>query len=75
MVRPVRARENTACDRQALYKEVARILNLPDVKERLVSTGHEVVASTPEQFSEKQKREVERFRKIIVESGMQQIDG
>ena len=60
---------------QALYKEVARILNLPDVKERLVSTGHEVVASTPEQFTEKQKREVERFRKIIVESGMQQIDG
>jgi len=57
---------------QALYKEVARILNLPDVKERLVATGHEVVASTPEQFSEKQKREVERFRKIIVESGMTQ---
>jgi tripartite-type tricarboxylate transporter receptor subunit TctC len=60
---------------QAYYKEIARILNLPDVKERLVSTGHQVVASTPEQFSEKQKREVERFRKIIVESGMQQIDG
>jgi tripartite-type tricarboxylate transporter receptor subunit TctC len=60
---------------QALQKEVARILNLPDVKERLVSTGHEIVASTPEQFTEKQKREVERFRKIVVESGMQQIDG
>jgi tripartite-type tricarboxylate transporter receptor subunit TctC len=60
---------------QAIYKEVSRILNLPDVKARLVSTGHEVVASTPEQFTEKQKREVERFRKIIVESGMQQIDG
>jgi tripartite-type tricarboxylate transporter receptor subunit TctC len=60
---------------QALYKEVARILNLADVRERLVSTGHQVVASTPEQFSEKQKREVERFRRIIVESGMQQIDG
>ena len=57
---------------QALYKEVARILNLPDVKERLTATGHEVVASTPEQFTEKQKREVERFRKIIVESGMTQ---
>jgi tripartite-type tricarboxylate transporter receptor subunit TctC len=57
---------------RALQKEVARILNLPDVKERLVATGHEVVASTPEQFTEKQKREVERFRKIIVESGMTQ---
>jgi tripartite-type tricarboxylate transporter receptor subunit TctC len=60
---------------QALYKEVARILNLPDVKERLVSTGHEVVASTPEHFTEKQKREVERFRKIILESGMPRIEG
>jgi tripartite-type tricarboxylate transporter receptor subunit TctC len=60
---------------QAFYKEVARILALPDVKERLVSTGHEVVASTPEQFTQKQKREVERFRKIVIESGMQQIGG
>jgi tripartite-type tricarboxylate transporter receptor subunit TctC len=57
---------------QALQKEVARILHLPDVKERLVATGHEIVASTPEQFTEKQKREVERFRKIILESGMTQ---
>ena len=60
---------------QALHREVARILNLPDVKERLVSTGHEIVASTPEQFTERQRREVERFRRIVVESGMQQIDG
>ena len=56
---------------QALYKEVARIVNLPDVKERLTATGHEVVASTPEQFTEKVKREVEMYRKIILESGMQ----
>ncbi|MGZ8203138.1 MAG: Bug family tripartite tricarboxylate transporter substrate binding protein [Burkholderiales bacterium] len=58
---------------QALYKEVARILNLPEVKDRLVATGHQVVASTPEQFSEKQKREVERFRKIVIESKMTQL--
>ncbi len=57
---------------QAYYREVARIINLPDVRERLVATGHEVIGSTPEQFSDKVKREVEKFRRIILESGMQQ---
>ncbi len=57
---------------QAYYREVARIINLPEIRERLVATGHEVIGSTPEQFSDKVKREVEKFRKIILESGMQQ---
>jgi len=56
---------------QLLAREVTRIINLPDVRERLVATGHEVIGSTPEQFSAKVKREVEKFRKIILESGMQ----
>ena len=55
---------------QALYREVSRIVSLPETRERLVSTGHHVVNSTPEQFSDKVKREVEKFRKLIVESGM-----
>ena len=57
---------------QALYREVARIVALPEVRERLVATGHEVIGSTPEQFGEKVRRDVEKFRKIILESGMQQ---
>jgi tripartite-type tricarboxylate transporter receptor subunit TctC len=57
---------------QRLYQEVARIINLPEVKERLVATGHAVVGSTPQQFQAKVKRDVERYRKIILESGMQQ---
>ncbi len=57
---------------QALYREVVRIIKLPEISERLVATGHEVIGSTPEQFTEKVKREVEKYRKIILESGMQQ---
>lgn len=57
---------------QAFYREVVRIINLPEISERLVATGHEVIGSTPEQFTEKVKREVEKYRKIILESGMQQ---
>ena len=56
---------------QAVYRETSRIVALPEMRERFEATGHTVVNSTPEQFSEKQKREVEKFRKIIVDSGMQ----
>jgi tripartite-type tricarboxylate transporter receptor subunit TctC len=55
---------------QALYREVSRIVSVPEVRERLVATGHDVVNSTPEQFSEKVRREVEKFRKLILDSGM-----
>jgi tripartite-type tricarboxylate transporter receptor subunit TctC len=56
---------------QAVYRETSRIVALPEMRERFEATGHTVVNSTPEQFAEKQKREVEKFRKIIVDSGMQ----
>jgi len=56
---------------QAVYRETSRIVALPEMRERFEATSHTVVNSTPEQFSEKQKREVEKFRKIIVDSGMQ----
>jgi tripartite-type tricarboxylate transporter receptor subunit TctC len=55
---------------QAIARESIRILNLPEIRERLVATGHVVIASTPEQFSAKVRSEVERFRKIIIDSGM-----
>ena len=57
----------------ALSREIARIVNLPDVKERFVTSGYEVVGSTPEQFAERVRRDTEKYRKIILESGMQQL--
>ena len=57
---------------QAIYKETVRIVTLPDINERLVSTGHRVVASTPQQLAAKVKRDIERTRRIMTESGMQQ---
>ena len=56
---------------QGLYREVSRIVSMPEVRDRLESTGHQVVNSSPEQFSDKVRREVEKFRKLILESGMQ----
>jgi len=51
---------------------VTRIVRAPDVRERLVATGHRVVAGTPQQLSDKVKREIEKTRKIMRESGMAQ---
>ena len=59
---------------QALGREIVRIVNLPEVKERLTSLGYEVVGSTPEQFAERVRRDTEKYRKIILDSGMQQLD-
>ena len=57
---------------QALYKDVVRIVHLPDVNERLLATGHRVIAGTPQQLSDKVRRDIEKTRRIMRESGMPQ---
>ena len=57
---------------QSVYRETSRVIALPEVREKLEATGHTVVSSPPEVFAAKVKREVENFRKIIIDSGMQQ---
>ena len=56
----------------ALNREAVRIANLPDINEKLVSTGHRVVAGSPQQLADKVKREIEKTRRIMRDSGMQQ---
>ena len=53
-----------------LHAEVARILNLPELKERLSSEGAEVIASTPEQFAAFLRSEMATAAKIVKASGM-----
>ena len=57
---------------QALQREVARIVAIPEIRDKFVTGGYEVVATTPEQFAERVKRDTEKYRRIILESGMQQ---
>lgn len=49
--------------------EVVRIVNLADVRKRIVDLGGEPVANTPAQFDAFQKAEALRWAKIIRESG------
>lgn len=57
---------------QAYYREVARIVQATEVNDRLLKTGHRVVAGTPQQLADKVRREIEKTRTIMRESGMQQ---
>lgn len=57
---------------QLLHKELTRVIGLPDVNERLVATGHRVIAGTSQQLADKVRRDIEKTRQIMRDSGMQQ---
>lgn len=54
---------------ERLNKEIVRILNTPDVKEKLASLGAEVVGNSPEQFAKEIRDEIPKWRKVIEASG------
>lgn len=53
-----------------LQQEVTRVLNLPELKERLAGEGMMVVGSTPEQFVEFLARETAKYNRIIQTAGI-----
>ena len=50
-------------------KEIVKILNSPDVQSQLQKMEFEVVAGTPEQFSDWIKTEIARWGKVIKATG------
>jgi tripartite-type tricarboxylate transporter receptor subunit TctC len=55
-----------------MNREVNRILTLPEVSERLVGLGMDPAPISPDQFNALVKSEVQRWAKVVKESGMQQ---
>ncbi len=53
-----------------LSGEVARIVGLPDVKERLLSLGADPAPTSPEGFDAYIRGEVAKFQKIVQEAGI-----
>ena len=51
-----------------LHTEIVRILNLPDVKERLSSLGAEPVGSTPAQFASFIQADTAKWAKVVREA-------
>lgn len=52
-----------------LSNEVARILALPDIRERMQSEGVVPKSSTPEEFAEFTRAEIEKLGKVVKASG------
>ena len=48
-----------------LNAEMVRILNMPDVRKRLLDSGAEPVGNTPEQMAAQIKKETEDFGKVV----------
>jgi tripartite-type tricarboxylate transporter receptor subunit TctC len=53
-----------------LNREVAKVLDLPDIKAGLASQSFEIVTGTPEQFGAFIKDELAKWEKVVKESGM-----
>ncbi len=52
-----------------LNTEITRILNLPEIKDRLLALGFEAAPSTPEQFATHIKAEIAKWEKVVKASG------
>jgi len=48
-----------------LYKEIARAVAQPDVKEKLATLGFNPIANTPEEFGARIKTEIEKWGKVV----------
>jgi tripartite-type tricarboxylate transporter receptor subunit TctC len=48
-----------------LNAELVRILQLPDVRERLTAVGADIVGSTPEQFAALIRSEIDKLAKVV----------
>lgn len=57
----------------AMNKAVVYALQAPEVKERFKQLGLVIVGNSPQEFSAVVKRDVEKFRKVIIESGIARL--
>jgi len=56
--------------RSQISKEIARILDLPDIKERLQAMGATPVPSTPDEHDKFMRAQIETISKLVVEAGL-----
>ena len=53
-----------------LNQEVVRALNRPDIKEKLIASGVEIVGSTPEILAATRKSELAKWSKVVKDAGI-----
>ena len=57
-----------------LYRQIARIMALPDVQQRLASIGFEPVVNRPEEFAVQLKSEIARWARVIRDANIRKIE-
>jgi tripartite-type tricarboxylate transporter receptor subunit TctC len=55
---------------ERLNREVVRIVQLPDVRERLAAEAFEIPTDTPERFAAYIKADVAKWAKVVNETGI-----
>ena len=53
-----------------LYAEMARVMALPDIRQRVADMGADVIANSPQQFAAQIKREVTRWSKVVKDANI-----
>ncbi len=53
-----------------IYKDISAIIQSPDYKQRQIEAGTDVVGSTAEALSNRQKIDIEKYRKIAAAAGI-----
>jgi tripartite-type tricarboxylate transporter receptor subunit TctC len=58
---------------RAVNQAAVAALNVPEVKERFAALGFVVIGNSPEEFAAVIKHEIAKYRKIIADSGIEQL--
>ncbi len=56
----------------ALNQEISQIVNSTEIKSKITSQGYQIVTGSPEEFALLVRKDLERYRKVILEAKMQQ---
>src|SRR5262249_46036256 len=54
-----------------LHDEIIKILDTPDMKDRIKTLGYDMIASTPAQFSMQLVRDVQRWSEVVKRANIQ----
>ena len=53
-----------------LNAETIKVLNMPEIKERLLNLGAEVIGSTPDEFAAVIKADMAKYAKVVKDTGV-----